>query len=98
MGIVSKPHQRTDKKLTDGRTDGEIGRMDGGLSSHLKRTPSSEWKKVRDGGRNAYAGSNLSSVRDIKRFFDTGGRVGGVGECLLGGHGAYFPKCPLPDA
>lgn len=59
--------------------------MDGGLSSHLKRTPSSEWKKVRDGGRNAYAGSNLSSMRDIKRFFDTGGCVEGVGECLLGG-------------
>lgn len=57
----------------DGRT-GSDRQTDAGLSSHLKNH-SLEWRKVRDGSRNinAYAESNLSSVRDIRSFFDTGG-------------------------
>lgn len=64
------------------QADGQTGadrQTDAGLSSHLKNH-SLEWKKVRDGSRNinAYAESNLSSVRDIRSFFDTRGwRLGG---------------------
>lgn len=59
------------------QADGQAGadrQTDAGLSSHLKNH-SLEWKKVRDGSRNinAYAESNLSSVRDIRSFFDTRG-------------------------
>lgn len=76
--------------LTDGRTRG--------LSLHLKNHIP-EWKKVRDGSRNinAYAESNLSSVRDIRSFFDTAG-FAEEGAPLLWGNGAYSPKRPLLHA
>lgn len=65
--------------LGDGQADADR-QADAGLSSHLKNH-SLEWKKVRDGSRNinAYAESNLSSVRDIRSFFDTGGWEAGEG-------------------
>lgn len=70
---------------------------DAGLSSHLKNH-SLEWKKVRDGSRNinAYAESNLSSVRDIRSFFDTGGwrLAGGGGGAGPPGEWRLFPKMP----
>lgn len=86
----------TDRRtLTDGRTEGWV-RI---LKNHIF-----EWKKVRDGSRNinAYAESNLSSVRDIRSFFDTGGRGGklggggGGGGAGAGSPGEWrlFPKMP----
>lgn len=55
-------------------------------------------KKVRDGSRNinAYAESNLSSVRDIRSFFDTeaGGLQGGGGGAAPPGKWRLFLKMP----
>lgn len=52
-------------------------------------------KKVRDGSRNinAYAETNLSSVRDIRSFFDTGERTGcrlSQGTALISQNALYF--------
>lgn len=80
-----------------GRQTGSDRQTEAGLSSHLKNH-SLEWKKVRDGSRNinAYAESNLSSVRDIRSFFDTEGwrLVGGGGGAGPPGEWRLFPKMP----